>query len=121
VGSRGCLYAVIKRKISTQQGIDLRFPGHPVPSLVTPLAASRLHLEDCRYNFRVQHYVVGDEILTTVVMKSSIFWDITLCSPLNVNRRFGGTYRLHLQGRRISRAACHSISRLFIARLILRP
>jgi hypothetical protein len=31
-------------------------------------------------------------------------WGITLCSPLKVNRRFGGTYRLHLQGRRISRA-----------------
>jgi hypothetical protein len=26
------------------------------------------------------------------------------CSPLKVNRRFGGTCRLHLQGRRISRA-----------------
>jgi hypothetical protein len=36
-------------------------------------------------------------------MKSSIFWDITPCSPMNFNRRFGGTYRLHLQGRRISR------------------
>jgi hypothetical protein len=33
-------------------------------------------------------------------MKSSIFWDITPCSPLSVNRRFGGTYRLHLQGRK---------------------
>jgi hypothetical protein len=32
-------------------------------------------------------------------MKSTIFWDITPCSPLSVNRRFGGTYRLHLQGR----------------------
>jgi hypothetical protein len=28
--------------------------------------------------------------------------DITPYSPLKVNRRFGGTYRLHLQGRRIS-------------------
>jgi hypothetical protein len=37
-------------------------------------------------------------------MKSSIFWDITPRSPLKVNRRFGGTYRLHLQGRRISQA-----------------
>jgi hypothetical protein len=36
-------------------------------------------------------------------MKSSIFWDITPCSPLKVNRRFGGTCRLHLQSRRISR------------------
>jgi hypothetical protein len=31
-------------------------------------------------------------------------WDITPCSPLKVKRRFGRTYRLHLQVRRISRA-----------------
>jgi hypothetical protein len=24
------------------------------------------------------------------VMRSSVFWDITLCSPLNVSRHFGG-------------------------------
>jgi hypothetical protein len=41
---------------------------------------------------------VGFEVLTAVVMNSSIFWDITPCSPLKVNRRFGGTCRLHLQG-----------------------
>jgi hypothetical protein len=34
-------------------------------------------------------------------MKSSIFWGITPCNPLKVNRRFGLTCRLHLQGRRI--------------------
>jgi hypothetical protein len=39
------------------------------------------------------------EILTAVVMKSTIFWDITPCSPLKVNQHFGGTYRLHLQDR----------------------
>jgi hypothetical protein len=33
-------------------------------------------------------------------MKSIIFWDMTPCSPLSLNLRFGGTYRLHLQGRR---------------------
>jgi hypothetical protein len=43
---------------------------------------------------------VGSEVLTAVVMKSTIFWDITPCSPLSVNRRFGGTYRLHLHGRK---------------------
>jgi hypothetical protein len=43
---------------------------------------------------------VGFEVLTAVVMKSTIFWDITRCTPLSVNRRFGGTYRLRLQGRR---------------------
>jgi hypothetical protein len=26
-----------------------------------------------------------------------IFWDITPCSQLRVNQRFGGTYRLHLK------------------------
>jgi hypothetical protein len=30
--------------------------------------------------------------------KSIIFWDVTPCSLLSCNRRFGGTYRLHLQG-----------------------
>jgi hypothetical protein len=35
-------------------------------------------------------------------MKSTIFWDITPCSPLTVNRRFGGTCRLDLHDRRIS-------------------
>jgi hypothetical protein len=35
---------------------------------------------------------LGFEILTAVVMKITIFWDITLCSPLKVKRRCGGTY-----------------------------
>jgi hypothetical protein len=34
------------------------------------------------------------------VLKSIIFWDVTPCSLLRCNRRFGGTYRLHLWGRR---------------------
>jgi hypothetical protein len=32
-------------------------------------------------------------------MNSIIFWDMTPCSLLSCNRRFGGTYRLHIQGR----------------------
>jgi hypothetical protein len=35
-------------------------------------------------------------------MNSTIFWDITTCSPLKVNIRFGRSCRLHLQIRRIS-------------------
>jgi hypothetical protein len=41
---------------------------------------------------------VGFEVFTAVVMKSIIFWDMMPCSPLSFNRRFGGTYHLHLQG-----------------------
>jgi hypothetical protein len=35
--------------------------------------------------------ILGFEVLTTVIVKSSIFWNITPCSPLKVNRRFGET------------------------------
>jgi hypothetical protein len=38
------------------------------------------------------------EVLSAVVMKSSVVWDITLFSPLKVIGRFGGTYLLHFQG-----------------------
>jgi hypothetical protein len=37
------------------------------------------------------------EVLTTVIMKISIFWLITSCSLVNVNRRFVGIYRFHIQ------------------------
>jgi hypothetical protein len=45
-------------------------------------------------------YSVGFEVLTAVVTER----DIARCSPLKVNRRFGVTCHLHLQGRRISQA-----------------
>jgi hypothetical protein len=41
---------------------------------------------------------VWSEVSTAEVMKSTIFWDITLCTPLKVNRRLGGKYHLDLQG-----------------------
>jgi hypothetical protein len=54
-------------------------------------------------------------------LKSNIFWDITPCSPLNVNRRFGGRNRLHLQDRKNKlnkKPPCHLLSRWFLAQLI---
>jgi hypothetical protein len=85
--------------------------------------------EILQYNFTC----LGFEVLTAVVMKSTIFWDITPRSPLSVNRRFAGTYRLHLQGRKnkLSKkpawkqlahySACHLRSRWFLAQLIFWP
>jgi hypothetical protein len=32
-------------------------------------------------------------------LKKAVFWDVAPCR-YGVDRRFGGTYRLHLQGRR---------------------
>jgi hypothetical protein len=58
---------------------------------------------------------------------------VTPCSLLSCNRRFGGTYRLHIQGRRISASiytsvfrlavysASHMLSCWFLLKLFLRP
>jgi hypothetical protein len=40
---------------------------------------------------------VGLEVLTALVTKVAISWDIMSCSPYR-NQHFGGTYHLHLQG-----------------------
>jgi hypothetical protein len=45
-------------------------------------------------------FIVRFEVFTAVTMKNAVFWDVTPCRSC-VNRRFGGTYRLHLQGRKI--------------------
>jgi hypothetical protein len=34
-----------------------------------------------------------------VTMKNAVSWDVAPCSS-SVNRRFGGTYSLHLQGKK---------------------
>jgi hypothetical protein len=38
--------------------------------------------------------LIGFEVLKVLVMKSSVFWDITPFSPLKIIRRFGGTHLL---------------------------
>jgi hypothetical protein len=55
---------------------------------------------------------VGSEVLSAMVMKSTIMWEITSCSPLKVNRRFGRTHHLHFQGR------ISLLSRWYFTRLI---
>jgi hypothetical protein len=47
---------------------------------------------------------LGFEVFTAVIMKSIIFWDMTPCSPLSFNRRFGGKYRLHFRVEEIGSA-----------------
>jgi hypothetical protein len=34
-------------------------------------------------------------------MTNAVFWDVALCRSFELNRCFGRTYRLHLQGRKI--------------------
>jgi hypothetical protein len=49
--------------------------------------------------------------LNQYVRKSIIFWDMTPCSLLSCNRRFGGTYRRHLQDRRNNFSKNQQVSR----------
>jgi hypothetical protein len=78
---------------------------------------------------------VGHEVLTAVIMNSSVFWNMTAYSSMRVNTRFGGTCRLHLQGWIVSHARNQyegmrkqqgeplllPASRLFLALLTLQP
>jgi hypothetical protein len=60
---------------------------------------------------KLVHFVFFVVPGTIYILKSTILWHITPCSKLKVNRRFGGKYRLHLQGRKISWARNQSESR----------
>jgi hypothetical protein len=72
------------------------FP-HKVGESLMMAAAGLKHVMRFIYLYIKQVTLVGFEVFTPVVMKSIIFWDVTPCSLLSCNRRFGGTYRLHLQ------------------------
>jgi hypothetical protein len=45
-------------------------------------------------------FYTSEEVFS--IMKSYTFWEITPCSLLKFNRRFGGMFSLHLQGRKIN-------------------
>jgi hypothetical protein len=66
--------------------------------------------------FTIHLNYLGFEVFTQVVMKNTVFWDIMPCSPLKVNRRFRGTYRLHFQGRisRVRYLICHLFLRWYL-------
>jgi hypothetical protein len=72
-------------------------------------------------------YFVRFDDFTAVTMKNAVFWDLALYISC-ANRRFGGTYRLHLQGRKIheggtsvSRSSAANCSRWFLARGFFYP
>jgi hypothetical protein len=56
----------------------------------------------CQKHRETVHVVY--DALTAVVVKSSTFWGIIVCSPLKVTRRFGEACCLHLQDQGISQA-----------------
>jgi hypothetical protein len=99
--------------------------GHDLCSETSPLAQHKVYQGLISKQDRVGRW-------TTVewALRFSQRWDIIPCSPLNLNRRFGGTCRFHLQGAKINQARNqHKIcSKLvstcfiwFLAWIIFRP
>jgi hypothetical protein len=108
MSSTDYLKAVAKRNLSA--AAENRSPVvQPIVTALTACLGSKGRWRhrngqrtDIRYS-KLMACCVGFEVLTAMVMKSSIFWDIMPCNSLKVNRRFRGTYHLHFQGLRISR------------------
>jgi hypothetical protein len=72
VGPRGGLDDVEKRKFFILPGLEVRPLCRPAPS-------------QSQYRLRYPgSYSMGFEVLRELVMKSSVFWDVTPCSPLKV-------------------------------------
>jgi hypothetical protein len=76
-------------------------------SLFLTITAYRQHLSDSHRVLssaplpQLKRFVneiipVRFEVFTAVTMKNAVFWDVAPCISC-VNRRFGGTYRLHYE------------------------
>jgi hypothetical protein len=66
-----------------------------------------LFFSDCKHSGTLLSQIIiylRFNVLAEIVMKSSIFWNIMPCSPFKVNRRFGGIYRIYLQGLLVSQS-----------------
>jgi hypothetical protein len=71
------------------------------------------------WNRKTCLYCVRFEVFTAVTMKNAVFWDVAPCRAC-MNRRFGGTYCLHLQGIKI-RERGSSVTRVCSHLLTLVP
>jgi hypothetical protein len=83
--------------------------------VISIFASCKVFPKSCIFNFLwktswVHQYVLkvyGSNQKAFFSLKHSVLWDIMPSSPLKVNQRFGETYRLHLQGWRLSQARNH--------------
>jgi hypothetical protein len=85
---KGCLFSVVCFKFPS---CKFRWPRNGPAFLAPPKNNILYGCETLSLTLRKEH---------RLRMKSILFWGVTPCSLLRCNRRFGGTYRLHLQGRR---------------------
>jgi hypothetical protein len=82
VGPRTGLGVEEERQVSIPVLNGIHIPNHPARSLVTIVT----ELSRNPYTkLTARLLLVGSEVLIAVIVKSSIFWDITPCSPLKVS------------------------------------
>jgi hypothetical protein len=74
-------------------------PFHFYVISITVLEISQ-HFQNVQSSYLSIFIPVRFEVFTAVTVKNAVFWDVAPCRYC-VNRRFGGTYRLHLHGREI--------------------
>jgi hypothetical protein len=71
--------------VSRRREADLNIIFNRIISTSTEVCACHVLLFSLVHYYVIYKYYVGSEVLTAVVMKSTIFWDITLCSPLSTD------------------------------------
>jgi hypothetical protein len=95
---------------------------HAVIRTQFPSKCSDLKSRECRQKTSaystVSLHFAGYEVLVTMVINSSVFWDVKLWGQLEVNRRFGEPHCLKLQSRR---KPCYLIQAGFLIGLSFDP
>jgi hypothetical protein len=66
---------------------------------------SILQSSENELNLSINTFTVIFEVLTVVIMKSTIFWDVMPYSKLEVHKWFGEIYCLHLKDQRVNQAS----------------
>jgi hypothetical protein len=93
------------RSVSSNHGHHSLLEGKWIPSTVGSKQKPQ-HGVTSKMAFTVRTLAPCCVLLSLNIfsLESTIFWDMAPYNPLKANRRFGGTYRLNLQGKRINRA-----------------
>jgi hypothetical protein len=97
-------YSVFRQLSSIHVAFSIPELGTQIPFsvLFLTLSVCKFMLSPKTYHIYTTASIRGTNRWLDLLLKGTILWDIKPCSPLKVNRRFGGTYQLHLQGRLIS-------------------
>jgi hypothetical protein len=90
VAKRGTARNVIMFAMREQENVQIKV----APSVLTCTHAYTRMLAACTWSTILTEFAA-------MIEKSSIFWDITPCSQLKVNRRFGRICHHHIQSRKI--------------------